>query len=103
MSGTPSPNRANGRTSNGRFAKGNAGGPGNPHAKRVSELRAALLDAVTVEDLREVVASLTRTAKEGDTQAVKVLLDRLLGPSVPLDIVERLEALESRLSPEASK
>jgi hypothetical protein len=42
----------NGRTALGRFAKGNAGGPGNPHAKRVTALREALLAAVTDADIK---------------------------------------------------
>lgn len=35
----------------GRFLPGNAGGPGNPYAARVGELRAALLNAVKPGDL----------------------------------------------------
>ena len=42
------------RDASGKFAQGNPGGPGNPHAKRVGELRTALLDAVTPEDMRAV-------------------------------------------------
>lgn len=53
---------------------------------------------MTADDLREVIASLIGTAKAGDTQAVKVLLDRVLGPSVPLDVLERLERLEPQLT-----
>lgn len=34
------------RETNGRFPKGNPGGPGNPHARKVALLRAALLDRV---------------------------------------------------------
>src|SRR5207248_10793741 len=36
-----------GRDARGRFAPGNPGGPGNPFARRVAELRTALLDMVT--------------------------------------------------------
>ena len=46
---TPSPNRVNG---NGRFAKGNPGGPGTPYSQRTSRLRAILLDTVSDDDVR---------------------------------------------------
>lgn len=77
----PSPNRSNGRDGRGRFAVGNAGGPGNPFAKSVGELRKALFDAVTAEDLRAVTQMLIRKAKGGDVAAARELLDRTLGKS----------------------
>jgi len=48
----PSPIGSNGRGSDGRFAKGNPGGPGNPFARQVAALRQNMLDAVTGEDIR---------------------------------------------------
>ena len=72
----PSPN---GRNARGRFAKGNLGGPGNPYAKRVADLRAALLESVTEQDIRAVARALVKRAKEGEVPAVRELLDRLLG------------------------
>jgi len=69
----------NGRTVSGQFAKGNAGGPGNPHGKRVADLRAALLEAVTPEDIRAVAHTLVKRAKMGEVQAIRELFDRLLG------------------------
>lgn len=97
MSHSPSPNGANGRGAGGRFAKGNAGGPGNPHAKRVSRLRTALYRSVSPKDLREVVAALLAQAKAGDVASIKELLQRLLGPPIELDVVERLDALEQTI------
>ena len=73
---TPSPN---GRTASGRFAKGNPGGPGNPHSRRVAALREALLESVTESDIRAVSKALVSKAKGGDIPAVRELLDRLLG------------------------
>ena len=72
----PSPN---GRTPRGQFAKGNEGGPGNPYAKRVADLRAALLESVTEQDIRAVARALVKRAKEGEIPAIRELLDRLLG------------------------
>src|SRR5439155_3124311 len=46
---------ASGRDANGRFVKGNPGGPGNPFARKVATLRRALIDFVTGDD-REHVA-----------------------------------------------
>lgn len=87
-----------GRDGKGRFTRGNKGGPGNPYARRVGRLRSALLDAVTPEDLREVAAALVREAKGGSVPAAREIIDRLLGPPVAADIIERLEALERLLA-----
>jgi hypothetical protein len=102
---TPSPNGANGhallvkhdRQIGGRFAKGNSGGPGNPFAKRVAELRQALFDAVTPDDLTAVVVKLVAQAKSGDVASIRELLQRLLGPPEAVDLMERLDALEQKI------
>ena len=94
MTDTSSPN-GSGRDQHGRFAKGNAGGPGNPYAAKVARLRAALLAAVTEDDVREIVERLVRLAKEGDTVAVRELFLRTLGRPLEPDILERLESLEA--------
>lgn len=91
----PSPN---GRTDRGRFAKGNAGGPGNPHAKRVADLRAALVEAVTPADIAAVAKALVRRAKEGEVPAIRELFDRLMGRATPPSDTDTVVALE--LSPE---
>jgi hypothetical protein len=77
----PSTNGPIGRTAAGRFAAGNKGGPGNPHAKRVAELRAVLLGRIGDQDVQEVVDMLLRKAKGGDIQAAREVLDRALGRS----------------------
>lgn len=68
-----------GRDANGRFVKGNAGGPGNPFARRVAQLRAVLMESVTDDDMRDVVRTLVTLAKAGDVAAIKLLFERLLG------------------------
>jgi hypothetical protein len=103
MSDAPSPPDPNGRGQAGRFSAGNRFGKGNPHARRVSLLRATLLTSVTPGDLKEVVAALLAQAKAGDVAATKELLQRLLGPPVELDLIERLEVLERRLEDAASR
>ena len=98
MSDAPSTNGDNGRQAGGRFAQGNAGGPGNPHAKRVAKLRTALFKAVSPDDLKAVVAALLASAKGGDVAAAREQLQRLLGPPEAIDFVDRLEALEQNIA-----
>lgn len=96
---TPNPDGPNGRGARGRFGPGNQAAKGrpNPHAKRVSELRSAFLEAVTPDDIREVVAALKAQALEGNVQAARVLLDRVLGPPEAVDVAERLSEVEALL------
>ncbi len=47
--------------------------------------------------MAEIVEKLVEKAKTGDLAAIKLLLDRTLGPAVEMDILARLEALEERL------
>jgi hypothetical protein len=92
-------NNANGRDNNGRFAFGNPGGPGNPLGYRTAALRAALLDAVSEDDLREIVTVLVSKAKAGDLVAARELLDRCLGKSaaaVTIDLPLGLPPLAER-------
>ena len=46
------------RDSSGRFVKGNPGGPGNPHIRRVARLRTILFDSISDDDFRLIVARL---------------------------------------------
>ncbi len=78
----------------GRFLPGNGGGPGNPYAARVAELRSALLEAVTPGDLAAIVRSLVQAARSGDVAAAKLVFERVLGRPLEADILDRLEALE---------
>jgi hypothetical protein len=68
-----------GRDRGGRYIGGNAGGPGNPFARRVAQLRAVLLETVTDEELRIVAGQLMVKAKFGDLAAIKLLFQYVLG------------------------
>jgi hypothetical protein len=57
------------RDTNGHFRKGNPGGPDNPHAKRVGQLRKALLNAVTPQDIEDIILVMVVAAKLGDLAA----------------------------------
>jgi hypothetical protein len=73
-----SPNTS-GRETNGRFAVGNRGGPGNPFARRVAALRSAFIAAVTPEDLQRICQRMVTMASLGDLQAAKLVLGYVLG------------------------
>jgi len=84
MSDERTENRPNGaRDARGRFAPGNAGGPGNPHAKATARLRAALMRAITPSDVEAAISQLVAKAREGDLAAIKELLDRGVGRAQP--------------------
>jgi hypothetical protein len=68
-----------GREANGRFAKGNHGGPGNPFARRVAHLRSLALEVVSDDDLSAILRKMVELAKEGDVAAAKVVLQYTLG------------------------
>jgi hypothetical protein len=92
-----------GREANGRFAKGNKGGPGNPFARKVAKLRSALLDSVSEQDVKDVVAMLLQQSKAGDTAAAKLLLAYTVGtPATAVDVdsldVHEFKLLESHPS-----
>jgi hypothetical protein len=82
----PPENGAGGRDAKGRFAPGNAGGPGNPFARRTAELRREFLAEATGEDLRAVCRALLERAKGGDVAAAKLAMSYLVGkPDKPTD------------------
>ena len=87
-----------GRDALGRFGRGNPGGPGgNPQARRMARLRAAMLRAVTPDEIRCIIGVLVAEAKAGNVQAAREVLDRCLGRPEPLDFIERVERLEAVL------
>jgi hypothetical protein len=67
------------RAANGRFGFGNPGGPGNPNVRRIAAMRQAVFEAVSPEDVREIMVALVAQAKEGDREAAKVVLQYTLG------------------------
>jgi hypothetical protein len=68
-----------GRNTAGQFQSGNKGGPGNPFAKRVANLRKALLESLGEEDVAKLGRKLLDQAMTGDVAAAKVLLSYLVG------------------------
>jgi hypothetical protein len=81
-----SPSSNAGRDRAGKFTKGNGGGPGNPFARRVAELRRAALSATTPEKIAAVMSQLEAKALQGDAAAAKLYLSYTLGrPAATVD------------------
>ena len=57
------------RDEHGRFAEGNAGGPGRPRRTVERDYLAVLSEAVSLDDWRAVVARAVDDAKAGDARA----------------------------------
>ena len=74
---------SDGRDEHGRFADGNPGGPGRPRRAIEREYLAALGDAVTLDDWRDVVARAMADAKAGDRAARTWLGRYLVGDKPP--------------------
>jgi hypothetical protein len=82
----PTPNGDNGRDANGRFARGNPGGPGNPYYRRQAELKRMMLESVTDVDVLSVLRVLLGLARTGDLAAIKLFLEYTVGkPSKEVD------------------
>lgn len=77
---------AEGRDAAGCFAKGNKFGRGNPFARKCAALRAALMEAVTEQDIKDIAVKLRDDAKAGDKAAVKLLFQYVIGkPQAAVD------------------
>jgi hypothetical protein len=69
----------NGRDARGRFIPGNKGGPGNPFARKVAELRKTLVNFVTEDDMKHIAFVLKEKAMGGDIDAIKLLFQYVIG------------------------
>jgi hypothetical protein len=75
-----------GRDRNGRFTKGNPGGPGNPFTRRIAEFRRVLCTRIQPQDLGLLAQLLLERAQEGDMAALKLLLLYTVGrPAEPVN------------------
>jgi hypothetical protein len=75
----------------GRFTPGNSFGRGNPHARRVAQLRSALFDVVTEDRLKRIAAKLCDLAEGGDVAAAKLVLLYVLGRPAAAADPDRLD------------
>jgi hypothetical protein len=99
MTATNSPQRVPkpGRNHKGQFTKGNPGGPGNPFARQVAELRKALLGAVTPTILRAIADELVAQALGGKLEAIKLLFQYVLGQPTEMTDPDRVDVDEWKL------
>src|SRR5207244_9486692 len=85
-----------GRDTKGRFAAGNAGGPGNPFARQTAQLRAALVQRVTSEDMGVIADELIVKARNGNLAAIKLLFQYVIGKPVAAVNPDTLDVQEFR-------
>ena len=88
-------NRQRQRAKDGRFAPGAKPGPGRPKGRRNKTVlldAAARVEELTASELDAIVEGVITAAKSGDTQAAKLLLDRVAparkGQAVQFDLPE---------------
>ncbi len=80
-----------GRNAKGQFRPGNklsVGNKGPSKGGKARQLKQALLEAVSVEDMQIIVGKLVEQAKEGEIQAIKELFDRCLGRALQTHAVD---------------
>src|SRR5262245_49889426 len=99
--GSPAPEpSSNGRDALGQYSKGNPGGPGNPFARLVAELRKAAIEAVPREKLRAIFVKMSDLALEGNVQAAKFVTWYLYGQQAPAPDPDRVDVEEWSLMKE---
>jgi hypothetical protein len=76
---TATSGNGSGRDSKGRFTAGNPGGPGNPFARRVAQLRSVMLQCISDEDMQAITHAVLLKARHGDLQAVKLMYQYGIG------------------------
>ena len=85
---------ANDRDPLGRFTPGNGGGPGNPFARMVAELRKVAVEAVPREKLRAIFVKMSDLALEGNLQAAKFVTAYTIGKPRPASEPDRMDLQE---------
>ena len=68
-----------GRDARGRFVPGNPGGPGNPFARQVAQIRREILANLTSQDIYYIVETFKLKAIRGDLGAAKFLFQYAVG------------------------
>jgi hypothetical protein len=72
-----------GRDREGRFAKGNQFGPGNPHARHCARKLALFRDAISDDEMQQIFRMLYEKAVGGDMAAAKLILSYKIGKPLP--------------------
>jgi len=75
-----------GRDGKGRFRAGNTGGPGNLFTRQTAQLRAALIQRVTIDDINVIADELILQARNGKLASIKLLFQYIIGkPTVAVN------------------
>jgi hypothetical protein len=82
------------RDSRGRFTEGNAGGPGNPHARHCARMLEMFRNSITDEEMYGLCRVLFERASGGDMGSLKMIWQYKLGKPLPApnpDMIDRDE------------
>ena len=80
--------KASGRDNNGRFSKGNPGGPGRPPLEKESRYHQTMVEACSVDDWQRICQRAVEDAVDGDHRARDWLAKYLVGePQVVANIL----------------
>jgi hypothetical protein len=85
------------RAPDGRFAKSNPGGPGNPFGRQTAALRAALINGVTERDIQDILNILLLNAKGGHLPTIKFLFAYVIGKPKPVVEPDTLDLQEMQM------
>ena len=95
---TDAAQRLPGRTAGGRFAKGNRGGPGNPHARHCARMLALLRASISDEEMVAIIRMLVTQARDGNVSAAKLIMSYKLGKPAPAPNPDEIDRDEWTLS-----
>jgi hypothetical protein len=99
----PEATTANGRHPDGRFARGNGFGLGNPFYRKQAEFRRAALELFTPEDVMSLLRVMLALGRQGDVAAAKVFLEYVVGKPHQAPDPDREEHHEWQLQAEAPR
>jgi hypothetical protein len=71
------------RDAGGKFTKGNAGGPGNPHARACAKMLEIFRNAISEDEVLQICRMLFLKAVGGDVSAAKIILSYKIGKPLP--------------------
>lgn len=83
-----------GRAASGRFAVGNRGGPGNPHARHCARMLELFRNSISDEEMHRLYRMLYTLAEAGDANATKLIFAYKIGKPLPApnpDAIDRDE------------
>jgi hypothetical protein len=90
----PAKSASDQRDPRGRFTEGNAGGPGNPHARHCARMLEMFRNSITDDEMFALCRVLFERAITGDMSALKMIWQYKLGKPLPApnpDMIDRDE------------